>query len=62
MPVPLTISEAGRKLKRHRATVRRRIDALGLRVNGALSPAQFRALERSFADTPVLPPGVVKCG
>jgi DNA-directed RNA polymerase specialized sigma54-like protein len=60
MPKPLTISEAARRLGHHRATVRRRLDAIGLTFDTAMSPAQFQRLKESFSASPRLPRGGVR--
>lgn len=57
MPRPLTITEVGRRLDRDRVTVRRRIKALGIVFEIAMTDAQFNRLKQSFAETPTLPRG-----
>jgi DNA-directed RNA polymerase specialized sigma54-like protein len=55
MPKPLTISEAARRLGHHRATVKRRLTAMGLTFDTAMTPAQFQRLKESFSTAPRLP-------
>ena len=55
MPRPLTISEAARRLKRTRVTVRRRVRELGMVFEVAMTATQYRRLERSFYEHPTLP-------
>ena len=60
MPRPLTVSEVARRLKRDRVTVLRRIGYLKLAFEGAMTEAQFKRLQDSFAAFPALPWGSLR--
>jgi response regulator of citrate/malate metabolism len=60
MPRPLTTSEAARRLRVTRVTIRRRLEFLGITFEGAMTEAQYRRLKDSFAEAPVLPRGSLR--